>query len=265
MTNRQRRHLQVLEALVSSPLTTTALARVVGLPDSQAMFLGRKLQHVVGDLGADGLVYALPERIREGGVNGKLAKAFAVTVDGHSELKRLRTLSGDLRVVPSTPEPLFEWPPPEVDPEPVDDYEPAYVPVTTRSPLLGGSRAVRPAGPGPESKVVPMPERRVPTVPPVPVRGQLKQTTAPVPFIRKPELMDEWMMPTPTRPVPAPVPVLVDDVGRRGRYGSANVPQGATTKAVVLNLLDRITSLEHTLSCLASTIALNIQQENVAS
>lgn len=83
LTNIQRRHLAVLNALYfEGPLTSAGLARVLGLESAEVLFYGRRLSHILGDMGQKqaGLIERTGEKSRLG--RGKLLPEFQLTQAG---------------------------------------------------------------------------------------------------------------------------------------------------------------------------------------
>lgn len=82
-TNIQRRQLAVLNALYyEGPLTSAGLARVLGLESAEVLFYGRRLSHILGDMGQKqaGLIERTGEKSRLG--RGKLLPEFQPTLAG---------------------------------------------------------------------------------------------------------------------------------------------------------------------------------------
>lgn len=145
----ERRVQMVLAAFAEQgPMTSAILARHLGLPSAEAPLEGRKLRHILGDLGLEDWIVRTGHKSR---VQGKTLPLFELTPDGQLRLLELtQRLSGVSR---------------------------STRPVSGLAALLKQARPVARPGGGffqPPSRVVPAPERQA-APPPYPIIGHAPQ------------------------------------------------------------------------------------------
>lgn len=146
----ERRVQMVLAAFAEhGPMTSAVLARHLGLPSAEAPLEGRKLRHILGDIGLEDWITRTGHKSR---VQGKTLPVFQLTHDGRLRLEELQQRQQVLAARPGRP-------------------------VSGLAALLKQARPVAKPGGGffqPPSRVVPAPERQA-APPPYPIIGHAPQ------------------------------------------------------------------------------------------